>query len=138
MIDRPPTAPGQLPIELILFRQVASYLAMPMLLVDAEGDLVFFNEPAGELLGRRFDDTGEVPMAEWVRWFRPADDGDGHAITPYAISVLVALRTQQAAHDRVRITEPSGAPGMLETTAFPLQGQGGRMLGAVALFWPAT
>jgi PAS domain-containing protein len=138
MTDRPPTAPGQLPIELILFRQVASYLAMPMLLVDAAGDLVFFNEPAGELLGRRFDDTGEVPMAEWVRWFRPADDVEGHAITPYAVSVLIALRTQQAAHDRVRITEPNGAPGMLETTAFPLQGQGGRMLGAVALFWPAA
>lgn len=137
MTDRPPTAPGQLPIELILFRQVASYLAMPMLLVDADGDLVFFNEPAGALLGRRFDDTGEVSMAEWVHWFSPADDVEAHVITPYAISVLIALRTQQAAHDRVRITGPGGAPGMLETTAFPLQGQGGRMLGAVALFWPA-
>jgi PAS domain-containing protein len=138
MTDRPPTAPGQLPIELILFRQVASYLAMPMLLVDADGDLVFFNEPAGELLGRRFDDTGEVPMADWVRWFRPADDVEGHTIAPYAISVLIALRTQQAAHDRVHITEPGGHEAMLETTAFPLQGQGGRMLGAVALFWPAA
>lgn len=137
MTDRPPTAPGQLPIELILFRQVASYLAMPMLLVDADGDLVFFNEPAGALLGRHFDDTGEVSMAEWVHWFSPADDVEAHVITPYAISVLIALRTQQAAHDRVRITGPGGAPGMLETTAFPLQGQGGRMLGAVALFWPA-
>lgn len=137
MTDRPPTAPGQLPIELILFRQVASYLAMPMLLVDADGDLVFFNEPAGRLLGRHFDDTGEVSMAEWVHWFSPVDDVEAHVITPYAISVLIALRTQQAAHDRVRITGPGGAPGMLETTAFPLQGQGGRMLGAVALFWPA-
>ena len=33
-------------IEVILMRQLASYLAMPILVVDTEGDLVFFNEAA--------------------------------------------------------------------------------------------
>jgi PAS domain-containing protein len=128
----PPT--GQLPIELILLRQVASYLEMPMLLVGADGELLFFNEPAGALLGQRFEDVGEVPMADWVRGFRPADE-DGRQMSPYAVSVIVALQTQQAAHDRVRITGLDGVTRTLETTAFPLRGQGGRMLGAVALFW---
>ncbi|MFN8621666.1 MAG: PAS domain-containing protein [Chloroflexota bacterium] len=133
-MTEPQPPAGQLPIELILMRQVASYLEMPMLLVGADGELLFFNEPAGLLLGQRFEDLGEVPMADWVRGFRPLD-ATGQVLSPYSVSVIVALRTQQAAHDRLRITGLDGVTRMLETTAFPLKGQGGRLLGAVALFW---
>lgn len=134
MTDRSPAAAGQLPIELILLRQVASYLEMPMLLVGASGDLLFFNEPAGDLLGQRFEEVGEVPLPEWVSGFRMRDE-EGQAVSPYAVSAILALTTQEAAHDRVRITGLDGVERTLETTAFPLRGQGGRVLGAVALFW---
>ena len=33
-------------IEMILVRQLASYLAMPIFIVDPQGTLVFYNEPA--------------------------------------------------------------------------------------------
>src|SRR4029453_4991519 len=56
---------AQKPIELILARQLATHLAMPIFLVDADGTLVFFNEPAERILGRRFDETGEMPAAAW-------------------------------------------------------------------------
>jgi PAS domain-containing protein len=39
-------------VELILMTQVASYLATPIFVVDPNGDLVYFNEPAEQLLGR--------------------------------------------------------------------------------------
>jgi hypothetical protein len=42
-------------VELILMRQLASYLAMPILLFDPAGNLLFYNEPAEALVGRRFD-----------------------------------------------------------------------------------
>jgi PAS domain-containing protein len=44
----------QLEIEMILMRQLASYLAMPIFIVDPVGNLVFYNEPAESILGRRF------------------------------------------------------------------------------------
>src|SRR5437762_13527270 len=54
------------PIELILARQVASYLTLAIILTDADGDLVFYNEPAEELLGLRFDHTGPLPLSDRV------------------------------------------------------------------------
>ena len=38
-------------IELILMRQLANYLAVPILVVDSAGTLLFYNEPAEVLLG---------------------------------------------------------------------------------------
>jgi hypothetical protein len=51
-------------VELILMRQLASYLAMPIFLVDPDGNLLYYNEPAEYLLGRRYDETGEMPLAD--------------------------------------------------------------------------
>ena len=33
-------------VEIILMRQFASYLALPIFVVDPKGDLIYFNEPA--------------------------------------------------------------------------------------------
>ena len=52
---------AQKAVELILMRQLASYLAVPIFLVDPEGNLLYYNEPAERLLGRRYDETGEMP-----------------------------------------------------------------------------
>ena len=49
---------AQKPIELILARQLATTLAMATFLVDPDGTLVFYNEPAERLLGLRFEIGG--------------------------------------------------------------------------------
>jgi len=54
-------------IEVILMRQLASYLAMPIFLVDPSGDLLFYNEPAEALLGHRYEETGEMPLVQWAQ-----------------------------------------------------------------------
>ena len=48
-------AEAQKPLELILARNLLSSISTPAFLVDAEGMLVFFNEAAGALVGRRFE-----------------------------------------------------------------------------------
>ena len=40
---------------------------MPIFLVDPEGTLVYYNEPAERLLGYRYDETGEMPSASGRR-----------------------------------------------------------------------
>ena len=72
---------SQKPIEVILMRQLASTLAMPIFLVDAGGTLVFYNEPAERVLGMRFDETGELPPGEWATLWVPTE-GDGSPLAP--------------------------------------------------------
>ena len=39
------------PIQIILTRQLAAYLSVPVFLVDPKGNLLFYNEPAEIVLG---------------------------------------------------------------------------------------
>ena len=82
---------AQKEIEMILTRQLASYLAMPIFIVDPNGNLVFYNEPAEVILGRHFDETGEMPAAEWARIFTPVDDA-GYRIPQDQLPLIIALR----------------------------------------------
>ena len=124
-------------IEVILMRQLASCLAMPIFLVDPGGNLLFYNEPAEALLGRRYEETGEMPLEEWARIFHPAS-ADGSPLPPEALPLVIALQQHRAAHLVFQIRGLDGVHRMIEATAFPLDGQGGRYLGAVAIFWEVS
>jgi PAS domain-containing protein len=56
---------AQREIELILTKRLASCLAMPIFLVDTVGTLIYFNESAEAILGRRYEETGDLRMEEW-------------------------------------------------------------------------
>src|SRR5690349_24115642 len=56
---------SQKPLELILARNLMSALSTPAFLVDEGGLLVFYNEAAGTLLGKGFDEVGHVGPGEW-------------------------------------------------------------------------
>jgi PAS domain-containing protein len=121
-------------IEVILMRQLASCLAMPILLVDPAGTLLFYNEPAERLLGRRYEETGEMPLATWTRLFRLTTE-DGSPLALEARPLIIALQQHRAVHGAFWIQRRDGIAQRIEATAFPLEGQGGRPLGAVAIFW---
>jgi PAS domain-containing protein len=123
-------------VELILMRQLASYLAMPILMFDPDGTLLFYNEPAEVLSGRRFDETGEIPFEEWSSTVHATDD-DGTPL-PFEVRPLgIALLKRQAAHRKFWAQGADGIRRKFEATAFPLEGQGGRHLGAVMILWEA-
>jgi PAS domain-containing protein len=125
---------AQHPIELILLKQVAASLALPIFIVDTDGDLLFYNEPAENLLGRRYDETGEMPLAVWSVLFTPEDE---HG-TPLAADRLPLVRTiaeQRPDHGSFFIEGLDGVRRCLSVTAVPIVGLGDRFLGAVALFW---
>lgn len=124
----------QKPIELILMRQLASYLAMPILIADREGDLLYYNQPAEAILGRRFAETGEMRSEEWVQTL-PLYEEDGSPIPPERRPLLVALREHRVVHRRVRIQGLDGRSRRIESTVLPLDGQGGRSLGGAIIFW---
>ena len=125
---------AQKAVELILMRQLASYLAVPIFLVDPEGNLLYYNDTAERLLGRRYDDTGEMPLAEWSTVFTATTE-DGTPLTAEEVPLAVALRTWRPAHRAIVIRSLVGVARRIAVTALPLEGQGGRRLGAVAIFW---
>jgi PAS domain-containing protein len=125
---------AQKQIEVILMRQLASYLAMPIFGVDPQGTLLFYNEPAEALLGRQFDEAGEMPMQEWTTIFSPTDE-DGSPLPPEALPLVTAIQQRRPSQRTFRITGLDGVSRTIEFIAFPLEGQGGRLLGAAAIFW---
>jgi PAS domain-containing protein len=122
------------PIEIILTRQLAEYLSVPLFLVDPKGDLLFYNEPAEALLGRRFEETGGMPAEEWSSAFKPVDDR-GLPIAPADLPLMITLATRLPAHKRFRIVGHDGVSRRIEVTAIPIAGLTGAFLGAAALFW---
>ena len=88
---------SQKEIEMILARQLASYLAMPIFIVDPQGNLIYYNEPAEGVLGRRFEETGEMPVEEWSTLFQPTDE-TGKPLAPESLPLVVALTQHSPAH----------------------------------------
>jgi PAS domain-containing protein len=121
-------------VVLILAREFATRLATPMFIADAEGNLVFFNEPAEEVLGRSFGEAGEISADEWGSLFQ-VEDMEGRPLPLEENPGGVALLERRPAHARLRITGLDGTPRSLFVTAFPLFGRADELLGVVSVFW---
>ena len=121
-------------LEVILTRLLAGYLATPMLLVDAAGTLVFFNEPAEVLLGKHFDETDELPASAWSSTFSPTDT-NGAPLPTQELPMMTALAERRPAHGSFWIRGLDGRQHYVEVTALPLTGVEKAGLGAVAMLW---
>ena len=121
-------------IEIILSRQWADTLSVPVFIVDPMGNLLFYNEPAEELLGMRFGDTGSMPVSVWPTIFTPMDD-QGNILKAEALPLVQTLGTQTPAHGGFWIKSLRGTSYKISVTAFPIMGRPHRFLGAIAIFW---
>lgn len=121
-------------IQIILARQLASCVAMPILLVDAEGTLIFYNEPAEALLNHRFEETGEIPADEWNRMVVAADE-ERNPLLPDDRPMRAALLNRRPVSRRIWTRSGDGPWRQVQVTAFPLVGEGDHLLGAMNIFW---
>jgi PAS domain S-box-containing protein len=127
----------QRPIEVILTRQLASTLSMPVFLVDPDGTLLFYNEPAEAVLGMRFDETGEMPAAEWATLWGPLRE-DGSPLSAERLPLMIAVAECRPVHSDFWIRGVDGTQRHIEATAFPLMRMNEEVLGAVVIFWEAA
>jgi PAS domain-containing protein len=125
----------QKPLELILARNLITSISTPAFLVDTDGVLVFYNEAAGALLGRRFEEAGRMPAEEWGSAFGPFDE-KGQAVPFEQLPLTIALREGRPAHHRHRIQSLKGQEHEIEVSALPLVSTDGGFRGALAIFWP--
>jgi PAS domain-containing protein len=123
-----------LPIQIILTRQLAGYLSVPLFLVDPKGDLLFYNEPAEAILGRRFDETGAMPAAVWSA-ILPALDDHGQPIPPADRPLMITVAQHRPVYKRFFLQGMNGVRRQIEVASIPITGLQGEFLGAAALFW---
>jgi PAS domain-containing protein len=124
---------GQRRVEIILTRMLASYLATPMLVIDSQGTLLYFNEPAEALLGKRFEEAGEVPAHQW-HTILSATDRHGVPLSAEQLPLMASLATRLPAFGNFWIRRSGGKQRHVEAVALPLIGTGDD-LGAVVILW---
>ena len=122
------------PIQLILSRQLASTLAMPILIVDTEGTLIFYNEPAEVILDQRFEETGEVSAEEWTGRFA-IENEERKPIAPEDRPMMMALSERRPYSRNVWMRCGYRDWRHVSITAFPLIGEAAQFLGAQMIFW---
>lgn len=125
----------QRPLELILARNLMSALSTPAFLVDEGGLLVFYNEAAGMLLGKRFEELGTVGAEEWGSMFGPFDES-GEPIPYDELPLVSAVRDGRPAHAELTVRSTDGTLHEVEASALPILTPHGSR-GAIAVFWPA-
>lgn len=121
-------------IEMILSRQLADSLSVPVFLVDPEGNLLFYNLPAEGVLGKKFEDTGPMPVGDWGTSFFPHEE-DGTLIPPEGLPLVQTIQTQVPAHRTFWIKSLQGNSTKISVTAIPIIGRSGKFRGAMAIFW---
>lgn len=125
---------SQQEIEIILTRHWASHLTTPIFLVDPKGDLLYYNEAAEAILGRRFSETGQMGSDEWSVAFKMSDDNNV-PLKRDELPLTIALTECRAVHRSLWLVGLDKVRRHISTTCVPLIGQADRFLGAVALFW---
>ena len=126
--------PSQRPIELILARNLLSSLSTPAFLASEPGEIVFYNEAAGEILGQPFEETGTISPEEWTSTFGPFAE-DGRPIPLEQQPLTMALRANRAGHAVYRIRSLNGTEQEIEASGLPIVGIDG-FQGAMVFFWP--
>ena len=124
-------------IEIILNRQLADCVSMPVFITDPNGNLIFYNEPAEKVLGTRFDETGEMKVEQWGTMFKQKDD-DGEEMPMEQLPLAKTLSDQKPHHKTFWIESMQGKKEKISVTSIPIIGRAGTFLGAVAIFWEIT
>lgn len=123
-------------IEVILNRQLADCLSIPVFITDTKGNLIFYNGPAEALLGSRFEETGPMPVEKWSTIFTPMDELS-NVIPPEELPLVKTLEDCYPYHKTFWILSLKGNKEKISVTSYPIIGRENKFLGAVAIFWKA-
>jgi PAS domain-containing protein len=121
-------------LVLIVARSFATKLATPTLIIDARGDLVYFNDAAGEVLGRSYVDIGALQSTHWQELFQPRTL-DEEPMTAEQTPGGVALRERRPVHDSFALRGLDGREREITVTAFPLFSHPEEVVGVMSIFW---
>lgn len=123
------------PLALILARNLAESMLLAAFVLDADATLVFFNEPAGVLIGSSFEEIGPLEQEDWAARFGPFED-DGEPAALDSLPLALTLREGRPSQGRFYVRNASDDALEVDVSALPLLAADG-FHGALVLFWPA-
>jgi PAS domain-containing protein len=126
--------PASKPIQLILARQLASCMATATMLFDAQGNMVFYNEPAEPIFNARFDETGEVKVDDLLSVVNVADE-NRQPLAPEARPGRVARLERRPTTRTIWMSCNGSAWRRLQATAVPIIGEQDELHGVMQFFW---
>ena len=122
-------------VELILARNLVSAVELAAFIVAPDGVVVFFNDTAGEVIGRRFEEVGPLDREEWNSQFGPFDEF-GQLMPTDSLPLSRALREGLPANGRFQVRLKGEELVEVEVAALPLVTAHG-FQGAMVVFWRA-
>jgi PAS domain-containing protein len=125
---------AQKPLELILARNLITSISTPAFLLDDHARLLFYNEAAGALLGRPFEETGRMSPEEWIGTFGPFDE-DGQPAQLDELSTTQSVRQGRPLHSEFIVRSISGEQHRIEASAVPISASDEGSSGAMVFFW---
>ncbi len=121
-------------LVLIRAKHLAESVTLPMFIADSDGNLIFYNEAAEQLVGRPFMDNGSISAAEWQRMFNVRDRTDN----PFPLESMpgwIAVQGARPAMGHMRFTAADSSDRLIAVCAFPLFTSQEQFEGALLLFW---
>ena len=129
-------------LVLIVARELASNLETPVFIVDAEGTVVFYNEPAEAIIGRAYSELGEIPADEWRSLFEP-ETIEGRPMALDELPSAIAFLERRPAHGTFTIAGADGVRRQVSATTISTRRRSGEgkapaaILTAPGVFWAA-
>ncbi len=121
-------------LVLIVARSFATKLATPTLIIDANGNLVYFNDAASDVLGRSYLEIGTLHASRWQELFQPRTL-DEEPLTAEQTPGGIALLERRPVHDSFVMRGLDGREREITVTAFPLFSQPDEVVGVMSIFW---
>jgi PAS domain-containing protein len=121
-------------LVLIVARSFATKLATPTVIIDARGDLIFFNDAAAEVLGTSYLEVGELRVSQWQELFQPRTL-DEQPMTAAETPGGVALLERRPVHDSFMVRGLDGREREITVTSFPLFSHPDEVVGSMSIFW---
>lgn len=120
-------------IEIILFRQLITYISMPSFIADSDGKLIYCNEPAEKILGFKFSETGESPANTWQVLFTPKDK-QGRSIAIEKLPLFISAKEYRLAHSTFYILNLEKEKKHIELFSIPILNHMETFVGSIAFF----
>src|SRR3954452_20201009 len=126
---------GQKALELILAPDLLANILTRAFLVHQTASLVFYDQAAGALLGRSFEDVGRMSPEQWTATYGPFD-ADGKPVELDELPTTRAVRDGRPAHAVFTIRSANGGKREIQSSAFPIVASEEGSSGAMIFFWP--
>ena len=116
-------------IEFILARQLSEYLSSPIALVDHDGRMIYYNESAEFILGKKFNESGEIDSREWDERFY--DENRTNMIKMLDLPFLKVLSGRSILEGEYWMRSFEEIEQKVRVICIPLVGMAQRELGAI-------